>query len=185
MPSIFMPEQRAVGAAARNRKFNMSYAKLHRLFAERPVVPMLTPHHQVIRLLHLEDGLTERFFVREMLRRRPGQNTVFQITHVRRMFDALTALEHHPFDIILADLQLPDTDGLETIMALRAATPDIPIIVHSGIADTNLLKDTKLCGVFRCVMKGQEDIDTFHTILRDALYHRPQPQPPIAGGRHG
>jgi len=151
------------------RQMISHYKQLEKIFNE-PQNATKETSKQVIRVLHLEDGMPERFFVRELLRRKPGRNTVFEVTHATRMFDALTALEHHLFDLILADLQLPDTAGLETVMALRAAAPDVPIILHSGVMDPDLFKDAaKLCGIRHYIMKGMEDPETFHILLRDTI----------------
>ena len=47
--------------------------------------------------------------------------------------DALACLAAEPFDVVITDLGLPDSMGLATLQALRAATP-CPIIVLSGNA---------------------------------------------------
>jgi two-component system KDP operon response regulator KdpE len=48
---------------------------------------------------------------------------------------ALTAAAHHPPDLVILDLGLPDLDGVEVIGGLRGWT-DAPIIVLSGRADS-------------------------------------------------
>lgn len=184
MSSLLTPEYtapRMVGP--RLRKFKMNYGQL------LPQILTIKPEHsssnqKIIRLLHLEDGIPERFFIRELLRRRPGPNTIFKITHASRLVDALTALEHYNFDIILADLQLPDTVGLEAIMALRSISLNIPIVIHSGVPDPDILKDGILYGVTRCITKGQEDIETFHVILRDAIKAQSRGPTPSEGHHH-
>ena len=37
-----------------------------------------------------------------------------------------------PVDIVITDILMPEKDGLETIMALRRANPDVKIIAMSG-----------------------------------------------------
>jgi two-component system, OmpR family, KDP operon response regulator KdpE len=48
---------------------------------------------------------------------------------------ALTEAAHHPPDLVILDLGLPDMDGVEVIDGLRGWT-DAPIIVLSGRADS-------------------------------------------------
>jgi two-component system KDP operon response regulator KdpE len=48
---------------------------------------------------------------------------------------ALTEAAHHPPDLVILDLGLPDLDGVEVIGGLRGWT-DAPIIVLSGRADS-------------------------------------------------
>ncbi len=49
--------------------------------------------------------------------------------------EALTEAAHHPPDLVILDLGLPDLDGVEVIAGLRGWT-DAPIIVLSGRADS-------------------------------------------------
>ncbi|MEO2105000.1 MAG: response regulator [Actinomycetota bacterium] len=63
---------------------------------------------------------------------------------------------------MLLDLGLPDSDGLETIAALRAADPDVPIIVVSGTAGE---ADRRLA-----VRLGVDDV-----VGKDQLETRPHP----------
>ncbi|GAB1645796.1 response regulator [Krasilnikovia sp. MM14-A1259] len=48
---------------------------------------------------------------------------------------ALRAAVHHPPDLVILDLGLPDMDGAEVIRGLRDRTP-VPIVVLSGRADS-------------------------------------------------
>jgi CheY-like chemotaxis protein len=45
---------------------------------------------------------------------------------------ALEAFGRVPFDGAIVDLMMPGMNGLETIRALRARAPDLPIVVISG-----------------------------------------------------
>src|SRR5579871_1069001 len=49
--------------------------------------------------------------------------------------EALAQAAHHPPDVVILDLGLPDLDGVEVIQGLRGWT-DAPIIVLSGRADS-------------------------------------------------
>ncbi|MCY0853544.1 EAL domain-containing protein [Cupriavidus sp. D39] len=59
----------------------------------------------------------------------------FRLLTVARLAEALSALETEQIDVIVLDLQLPDSDGLETLTKVSAAAPDIPIVVLSGAED--------------------------------------------------
>jgi two-component system sensor histidine kinase UhpB len=75
----------------------------------------------------------------------------FAITHVSRLADALASLENSPpFDAVLVDLGLPDSQGLTTLETLRKQTQQaIPIVVLTGLDDEN----TRL----RALESGAED----------------------------
>lgn len=53
----------------------------------------------------------------------------YAVTHCARLADALTALRDEDFDVVLADLNLPDSQGLDTTDALVTADPETPVIV--------------------------------------------------------
>ena len=122
---------------------------------------------QSIKILHLEDSIPGKAFVRELLRRDPQNDTAFHITQVDRTVNALEELKLHHFDLVLADLQLLDSDGIETITALRAASPATPIIIHSGSQDNDLLKKALEGGVRCSILKGEEHSATFGPMLKD------------------
>lgn len=59
-------------------------------------------------------------------------------------------------DLVLLDLFMPEKDGIETILELRAHTPDVRIIAMSGGGEqmrTGMLGDAKLLGAMLTVKK--------------------------------
>jgi len=49
-------------------------------------------------------------------------------------------------ELILLDLSLPDSDGLETFIRVLEAAPELPLIVLSGINDVALAIETVQLG---------------------------------------
>ena len=45
---------------------------------------------------------------------------------------AIAVLRNEPVDVVLTDLHMPDLDGIELIIAVRAMLPDIPVVAMSG-----------------------------------------------------
>jgi DNA-binding response OmpR family regulator len=45
---------------------------------------------------------------------------------------ALDILDQHPFDLLITDVVMPGKEGFETIMAVKATFPLMPIIAISG-----------------------------------------------------
>ena len=46
--------------------------------------------------------------------------------------DGLQQFQLHPFDLVIADIFMPNKEGLETIRELRRITPLTPIITMTG-----------------------------------------------------
>jgi DNA-binding response OmpR family regulator len=59
-------------------------------------------------------------------------------------------------DLALVDIHMPDMDGLELLVQLRATAPTLPVIVMSGgdqTRDLSLLKDVTLLGAAAALAK--------------------------------
>ena len=46
--------------------------------------------------------------------------------------EALRALERDTFDLIISDVIMPNCDGIELIMSIRAKYPEVPVVIMSG-----------------------------------------------------
>ena len=86
-----------------------------------------------IRALVIEDNPADAMLLEDILRR--ILDARFEITHVETLADALASLSVASYDIVLLDLGLPDSQGPETITALRKSQPGIPIVVLTGLDD--------------------------------------------------
>jgi two-component system, NtrC family, response regulator HydG len=51
--------------------------------------------------------------------------------------EARNALKKETFDLILTDLRLPDFDGIELMMEIKTAFPDVPVILMTGYSEVN------------------------------------------------
>ena len=58
-------------------------------------------------------------------------------------------------DVVLLDLSLPDSHGLETIHTVHAHRPEIPIVVLTGIEDDTLAVEAVQAGAQDYLVKGQ------------------------------
>jgi DNA-binding response OmpR family regulator len=71
-------------------------------------------------------------------------------------------------DVILLDINLPDSSGASILARLREARPEAPIIMVTGNADEELARDTLQRGAFDYVMKPFH-IDHLTRVLEAAL----------------
>ena len=58
-----------------------------------------------------------------------------RVTTATSCDEALTALAADSFDVAIVDLEMPGRHGAQAIAALRAAAPDMPLLVVSGYDD--------------------------------------------------
>jgi signal transduction histidine kinase len=76
------------------------------------------------------------------------------LTVAPRLSDGLYLLASREFDAVLLDLDLPDSRGMETLEQLRAAVPQVPLIVYAGVHDDELALRVLRGGAQDYVVKG-------------------------------
>ena len=89
-----------------------------------------------IKLLLVEDDQDDALLTTEILNKNNSKE--FYLTHKSSLSDAISELSREHFDEILLDLNLPDSQGVDTFRKIRSLTPDIPIVVLSGINDEEI-----------------------------------------------
>lgn len=82
--------------------------------------------------------------------------------------DALDIFDQKTFDILVADLRLPDINGMEVIRTVKAKKPDTGVVVITGYASVNSAVDAMKLGSFDYLPKPFTD-DEIKTSVEDAL----------------
>ncbi|MGE5296942.1 MAG: PAS domain S-box protein [Solirubrobacterales bacterium] len=120
-----------------------------------------------LRLLIIEDDIVDR----KLLERLLAQSSLggCNVCHADRLATALTQLQEHAFDIILLDLGLPDSQGMESVSRLQTHAPHVPIIVLSGLDDENTATQAVQMGVQDYLIKGQVDASLLMRAIRYAM----------------
>lgn len=90
------------------------------------------------------------------------------IRHVRSMKDAFRQLRRSDFDVILTDLNLPDSEGLETFSRLSAHFGTIPTVVITGSDHENQGIQAVRMGAQDYLVKGRTDREKLAKAIRYA-----------------
>jgi len=108
-----------------------------------------------IRVLLLEDNEGDSRLQKELLNiAYPGK---YEIIVVVTLKDGLVSLKNEKFDVVLADLNLPDSDGVNTVTNIQNQNESIPIVILSGENSEELALRTVKMGVQDYLIKGQGD----------------------------
>ena len=91
-----------------------------------------------IRLLLVEDNPGDARLIQELLVGPAYFGATYQPSRVETLNAAIQSCSNNGFDIILLDLNLPDSTGLDTLESLNGMFPQIPIIVLTGVNDIEL-----------------------------------------------
>ncbi len=88
---------------------------------------------KLIKILIIEDNPQDLRLIEEMLKE--VQNPVFELHHSKRLSEGLRCLVRDSYDILLLDLSLPDSVGLDTFFSVYEQAPEVPIVILSGFSD--------------------------------------------------
>lgn len=123
-----------------------------------------------VKILLIEDNLAEARFLQEIL---PQTNLrQFSLIHVKRLGEALTELSKGkgmscPYDAILLDLTLPDSQGLASLPTLLNYAPSIPIVVLTNTNDDELAIEAVRQGAQDYLVKRQVNTEV---LVRSLCY---------------
>lgn len=106
-----------------------------------------------ITVLLVEDNLADVALLTELLQ--DADLEYWQITHAKRLSIALEYLQNTTFDVILLDLSLPDSQGLDTIVQVQSRVPHLPIIVLTGLQDKRIALQAVAQGAQDYLVKGE------------------------------
>jgi serine phosphatase RsbU (regulator of sigma subunit) len=120
-----------------------------------------------IRALLIEDNPGDALLIEVMLKDADAE--AFDLHRVERLDDALRELGNGGFDVVLSDLSVPDSSGLETFQRLHARAPHVPIIVLSGLNDTTVALNAVHQGAQDYLIKGEVNGDLLARSMRYAI----------------
>lgn len=120
-----------------------------------------------IKILIVEDNQGDARIITEMLKE--ANDLDFDASHVMRLDEGLKYLITKEFDVILLDLCLPDSEGIETFNIMNYNSNDIPIIVLSGLEDEIYAVSAVGRGAEEYLVKGKIDSQTLVRSVKQSL----------------
>ena len=110
---------------------------------------------KLIKILAIEDNIHDVRLFRDMLS--DVGRLEFDWQHEENVANGLTALSREPFDVVLLDLMLPDSSGLETFARVNAEVPELPIVVLTAVDDELQALQAVRRGAQDYLVKGRFD----------------------------
>lgn len=90
---------------------------------------------ETIQVLLIEDNPDDARLIGTMLTKLQGTSLSLKLDWVGRLSEGLSRLSEGDVDLILLDLALPDSQGLDTVELTRQYAIDVPILVLTGLDD--------------------------------------------------
>ena len=122
----------------------------------------------VLRILLVEDSRADADLLVAMLEDELPTAVVSVTSSVAEAVPLLAG----PLDIAITDLSLPDAEGLEALVAILAARPDIAVVVMTGRQDRELALRALSAGAEDCLVKGAHDARGIATAVLYAAQRR-------------
>ena len=118
-----------------------------------------------INVLLIEDSSGDARLIREMLAE--AKEIPVRLENTCRLAEGLERLRTDQINVVLLDLDLPDSYGLDSFVKVHDQAPAVPIVVLTGLADDDLGAEAVRAGAQDYLHKGQVES---HILARALLY---------------
>jgi diguanylate cyclase (GGDEF)-like protein/PAS domain S-box-containing protein len=118
-------------------------------------------------LLLIEDNAGDARLIREMFNEHGALD--IELVRATTMSEAEAQLSQRMFDIMLLDLGLPDSQGLDAVRRAHSAAPRVPLVVLTGMDDESLAAQALQVGAQDYLIKGQIETRGLLRALRYAV----------------
>jgi phosphoserine phosphatase RsbU/P len=108
---------------------------------------------KTIKILLVEDNPDDVFFLHAALEK--VTRIHFELEIVPNLAASVERLATGNIDVVLLDLTLPDSTGLDTFKAVKSQARDVPIIILSGVDDDALAVNAVHAGAEDYLVKGR------------------------------
>jgi PAS domain S-box-containing protein len=90
----------------------------------------------------------------------------FSVRTARGGLEALEYMRQKPADIVLLDLTMPSFNGSSTLKAIRQDWPGVPVIIHTALTDSDVMRDALVCSPFTLLAKPSSPEQILETIRK-------------------
>jgi PAS domain S-box-containing protein len=129
-------------------------------------VIMVSNTRHPIKILVIEDDKSNTILIHEMLSE--SGIIAFDIHSADQLKAGLDLLAKKAFDVVLLDLNLPDSYGLDTFIRLQTQMPEIPVVILTGLDDETATQALQM-GAQDYLLKGRMVKDSLIRSLNYAI----------------
>jgi signal transduction histidine kinase len=127
----------------------------------------MSQHADEQKILIIEDNPGDFFLIKEFLNRTALPR--YQIFHAEKISDAEALLKQQDFKLILMDLFLPDSEGINTFKKIFPLSAHTPVIVLTGLVNEEVTANTLQQGAQDYLVKGEYDEKLLEKTIRYAI----------------
>lgn len=120
----------------------------------------------VVKALLIEDNPLD---ARTIQRQLEESSSGFYLSLASSLSEAFGQLASDEVDVILLDLSLPDSTGIDTFLKVQARVPSVPVVVLTGFDDEDMAIGAVQKGAQDYLVKGQVDQNLLTRAVRYAI----------------
>jgi len=120
-----------------------------------------------LKVLIIEDNPADARLVKEILSE--NDNTAYDLKHADRLLDGLKMISENSLDIVLLDLSLTGSAGLDIISAITVKNSFIPMVILTGTDNLDTATRALDMGAQDYLFKGQFDSAMLSRSIRYAI----------------
>jgi len=120
-----------------------------------------------IAVLLVEDSPTEAMLITALLEE--SSDGTFGIVHSKSLTEALQVLEESHFDVVVLDLTLPDSSGMDTFAAVHKRHPQVPVVILTANHSRDVALETVRLGAQDYIVKEKVENMQLALSLRYAI----------------
>ncbi|MGE5499767.1 MAG: response regulator [Syntrophothermus sp.] len=120
---------------------------------------------ETIRVLMIEDSMGDGQYIRAIIKEEEWVD--IQLDQAFRLSSGIEKLKNGRYDVILLDLTLPDSCGINTLTTLLSEIKDTPVVIMTGLDDEEIGMKAVQIGAQDFLIKLQID---GRTLVRSILY---------------
>ena len=128
---------------------------------------MINMYYDKIKILIIEDNIPDARLIKEFLSE--TSDGIYHIEYAARLSEGIEKILENKFDVALLDLNLPDSEGLNTVYGFIQKDKNIPLIILTGLDDLSIATKSLNEGVQDYLVKGQFDDKTLKRSIRYAI----------------
>lgn len=122
-------------------------------------------------ILIVDDEESLAFFLQQTLLE---SNSGWQVETAESAEEALNKLNRRNYEVIVADLRMPDTNGLELVRAIRTISPATQVILMTAYGSDSVECEARRLQVYKYVTKPFK-METMCNLVQSALIAQTQP----------
>jgi two-component system sensor histidine kinase UhpB len=104
-------------------------------------------------ILIIEDNPADSFLIEEMLL--SSELSIQKIYTADCLGEGIELIKQHSISLVLSDLSLPDSFGLNTYLKIRGSYSYLPVIILTGLSDSEVALDALKKGAQDYLVKGE------------------------------